>query len=244
MSRDLLRQLVELAAAPYRTAGNFAWHFARGKLGRDPVFAGLLEHGLIPNDARILDIGCGQGLLASWLNAANALHHRGVWPAAWPAPPRPRDFHGIEMMPRDIERAREALGTAARFTLGDMRSTDFGGADAVVILDVLHYVDIPAQDAVLKRVRDALAPHGTLLLRVGDAAAGLPFKLSFWVDHVVSFVRGHRRPRMHCRSLHAWRVALTELGFDITPLAMHKGTPFANVLLVGKLRHNNAPAGR
>lgn len=231
----LLRELIGNAAAPYRAAGNFAWRFARGKLRGDPVFAGLLEHGLIPGDARILDIGCGQGLLASWLLAAAELHRRGRWPAHWPAPPRPRAIRGIELMPRDVERAQRALGNAATFTAGDMCTTDFGKADVVVILDVLHYVGIAAQNDVLRRVRDALAPRGTLLLRVGDAGAGLPFRVSVWVDHVVTFVRGHRNARLYCRPLAAWQSALADLGFTVRTLAMHQGTPFANVLLVAKL---------
>ncbi|EQD39592.1 Methyltransferase type 12, partial [mine drainage metagenome] len=49
-------ELVLTAAEPYRSAGRFAWHFARGKLGGDPVFFGLLRHGLIPSNSRILDL--------------------------------------------------------------------------------------------------------------------------------------------------------------------------------------------
>ena len=118
-------------------------------------------------------------------------------------------------------------------------TTDFGKADVVVILDVLHYIDIAAQNDVLRRVRDALAPNGTLLLRVGDAAAGLPFKYSVCVDHVVTFARGHGWSRMYCRPLIAWRDTLATLGFAVTTMPMHEGTLFANVLLVAKLGQNS-----
>lgn len=235
MTTPFINALLDKATAPYRSAGRFAWHFARGKLGGDPVFVGLLEHGLIPHNARILDIGCGQGLLASWLLSAKAMQDQGQWPAHWPAAPSPASIHGIELMPRDVERAQRALGNAARFTVGDMCRTDFGKADAVVILDVLHYVSIDAQNDVLRRVRDALAPGGTLILRVGDAAGGLPFKFSVWVDHVVTFVRGHRNSRLYCRPLSDWHAALTDLGFKVDSLPMNKGTPFANILLVAKV---------
>lgn len=235
MTALFIKNLVDSAALPYRPAGRFAWHFARGKLGTDPVFAGLLEHGLLPDDARIVDIGCGQGLLASWLLSARAMYQRGEWPAEWPRPPAAACVHGIELMPRDVERARRALGDAARFTQGDMCDVDFGKADAVVILDVLHYVSYAAQDQVLRRVRDALAPRGTLILRVGDAAGGLPFKISVWVDHVVTFIRGHRNSRLYCRPLSEWKAALSRLGFAVESIPMNKGTPFANILLVAKL---------
>nr|WP_314631276.1 class I SAM-dependent methyltransferase [uncultured Noviherbaspirillum sp.] len=235
MTQAFLRRLIDHATTPYRAAGRFAWHFARGKLGGDPVFAGLLQHGLIPDQARVLDIGCGQGLLASWLLSAKALHDAGDWPAGWPAAPAARALHGIELMPRDVERARRALGDAAVFTVGDMCRADFGKVDAVVVLDVLHYVSIAAQDDVLRRIRDALAPRGVLVLRVGDADGGWPFRFSVWVDHVVTFVRGHRNSRLHCRPLSAWKQALAGLGFTVRSLPMNQGTPFANILLVAEL---------
>jgi SAM-dependent methyltransferase len=235
MTTAFIQSLINTATAPYRCAGRFAWHFARGKLGGDPVFAGLLEHGLIPDNARVLDIGCGQGLLASWLLTAKAMQHNGNWPSHWPKAPNLRSIHGIELMPRDVARAQAALGDAATFTAGDMCKVDFGSADAVVILDVLHYVSIPAQNDVLRRVRDALTPGGVLILRVGDANGGLPFKFSVLVDHVVTFVRGHRNSRMYCRPLSEWHAALIELGFSVDTLPMNKGTPFANILLVARL---------
>jgi len=224
--------LLDAASEPYRSAGSFAWHFARGKLGGDPAFTGLLERGLIPDGGRLLDLGCGQGLLASWLLAARAQFDVGNWPATWSAPPRLATIAGIELMSCDVERARAALGESAGFIAGDIRSTEFGRADAIVILDVLHYIGFAEQDAVLRRVRDALQPSGALLLRVGDAGAGWRFRWSNWVDHVVMFVRGHGYVRLCCRRVSDWREALGALGFRVEAIPMSAGTPFANVLLV------------
>ncbi len=73
------RALWTAASAPYRRSGRFAWHFARGKLTRDPVFRALLERGDLARAARIVDIGCGQALLASLLaSAAEALEKAGL----------------------------------------------------------------------------------------------------------------------------------------------------------------------
>ncbi len=239
-SRSFVKDLIDEATHPYRSAGRFAWHFARGKLSGDPVFVGLLAYGLLPPYGRILDIGCGQGLLTSWLIAAKTLQDQGKWPAGFPPAPDSLSVHGIELMPRDVERARTALGDnhrmAIRFTVGNMCEVDFEQADAVVILDVLHYIDIDAQNDVLKRVRNALTPNGRLILRVGDADGGWPFRFSKWVDQIVTFARGHRRTQMFCRPLSAWKTALQDLGFIVQAIPMNKGTPFANILLVGTLQ--------
>ena len=229
--------LLDAASAPYRRAGRFAWRFARGKLGMDPVFRYLLRTGMIAPNARVLDIGCGQGLLASLLRECAALHARGHWPHGWAAAPAGARVTGIEMMPRDVQRARDALGVdVAEFICGDMRSTPFPEVDTVVILDVLHYITVPEQDEVLARVRRALPAGGRLLLRIGDAASRRGFRASQWVDAVVTFVRGHRITPQYGRTLAQWIARLESLGFDVQSEPMSQGTPFANVLLVARVR--------
>lgn len=223
--------LVELASLPYRRAGRFAYHFARGKLRGDPVFRALLERGLLHGRAHILDLGCGQGLLTAWLRAAAHCHERGIWPRGWPAPPRARTIRGMELSAREVARARCALGAECEVEQADIRGTAFGRADAVVLLDVLHYMSPESQRDVLERVRAALPQHGLLLLRVGDAEGGVRFRLSRWGDQLVALLRGRGLLRLHCRSIVEWRELLRECHFDSTAQPMSGGT-FTNVLLI------------
>jgi SAM-dependent methyltransferase len=234
--RDHWRALLLASSERYRSAGRFARLFARGKLSFDPVFRHMLEHGLIAPRARVLDIGCGQGLLASLLQACAALDRQSLWPAAWAAAPSASRFIGIELMPLDVKRAKAALGDTADFICGDMRSTPFPDADAVVILDVLHYISVPEQDDVLTRVRRALPAGGRLLLRVGDASSRRGFLASQWADALITFVRGHRRMPHFGRTLVDWLATLDSLGFDVRSQPMSEGTPFANVLLIATVR--------
>lgn len=236
MSDRFFRALATEAASLYPARDKFARHFASGKLKGDPAFAYLLRTGLIPRHARVLDLGSGQGVLAALLAAARTRHQRGEWPADWPAPPDPARFTGIELMPRDVERATRACGTvgSVQFLQGDIRTADFGTADAVVILDVLHYVDYDAQAGVLRRVRDALAGGGVLLLRVGDEAPTLRFRVTLAVDRLVMALRGHRLDRLYCKPLTRWIAELEALGFAVAATPMSAGTPFANVLLVAR----------
>lgn len=230
---EVKRALVDLASARYRPAGRFAYHFARGKLGGDPAFMALLRRGMLSQAKLVLDLGCGQGLLAAWLDSARELARQGRWPGDWPAAPAAA-VRGIELMASDVERARTALGAHATFAQGDIRYAEFGQPDVVVILDVLHYIDYEAQDDVLRRVRAAIGSGGRLLLRVGDQSAGLPFRFSNWVDRIVFFCRGHGVATLYCRPLAGWMSALEAVGFSVQAAPMSDGTPFANVLLVGQ----------
>ncbi|MDM0023526.1 class I SAM-dependent methyltransferase [Variovorax saccharolyticus] len=235
------RQIHEQATAPYRKAGKFAWHFARGKLGRDPVFRGLIERGLIgAQRRRVVDIGCGQGLFASLLATLDTMQSRpGAWPAAWGAAPASVRYTGIELMPKDVARAQASIGhlrPAPEFVCADMCKAELPPSDLVVILDVLHYVDLEAQEGVLRRVRGALQPGGRLLLRVGDAASRRGFAISQWVDRTVTRIRGHRVSPTWGRPLDDWTGLLERLGFTVHSIPMSAGTPFANVLLVADIK--------
>jgi len=230
---SLRAALLDRACAPYRHAGRLVYHFARGKLRADPVFRAILELGLLTGRAHILDLGCGQGLLAAWLRAAAHCYERGIWPATWPPAPCPQSVRGMELMARAVARARRALGPDCEVLQADIRSARFGSADAVVILDVLHYLPAPSQREVLQRVRAAVPPGGLLLLRVGDADGGLRFRFTQWVDKLILLARAHRAPALHCRSIGQWRELLGECGFDSRAEPMSHGTPFANVLLIG-----------
>ena len=235
MTQRFLRRLLDDASRPFRAAGHFAYHYARGKLGSDVIFAELLRQGLLPAAPRMLDLGCGQGCLFAWLLAAAALHAEGGWPAHLPTPPRPRQLRGVELMPRDVWRASKAFGadhSTVTIERGDMNHIDFGRVDVVTILDALHYFDHNAQRRVLERIHHALEPGGLFITRVGDAAAGWPFRLSNLVDHAVTFSRGHRLPRLYCRSLAEWKVLLEHVGFQVDSLAMSGALPFANVMLI------------
>lgn len=241
MSDALFRALLDAASVAYRPAGPFPYHFARGKLGGDPLFRMLLQRGMFPATARVVDLGCGQGLLASWLLAARRLHECGRWAREWPTPPKLLGLRGIDRNPRDVARARRALAEDAAIVeirqgdIATLEPTDFGPVDVVTILDVLHYLDFAAQESLLRKVRTALPAGGLLFARVGDTDAGLPHRLSTAVDLAVAFARGHRLPRLYCRSSRSWIALLDGLGFSVYSEPMGTGKSFANVMLVAQV---------
>jgi trans-aconitate methyltransferase len=234
VSERFFRALAKHAAARFPARDRTARHFAYGKLMGDPVFHHLLAHGLIPAGSRVLDLGCGQGVLGALLQTAKESHSGCSWPEAWPAPPNPRRICGIELSQKDVDRARAAKIDGAEWIRGDIRTTHFGPADTVVILDVLHYIDYAEQEEVLKRARDSLDGRGVIILRVGDASGSLRFRITLAVDRAMMRLRGHRFARLHCKPVSQWTCELEALGFRVETVPMSAGTPFANVLLVAR----------
>lgn len=228
------RALVAQVSRAYRAADGHAARFASSKLRRDPVFRHVLEHGLIRPGATVLDLGCGQGLLAACLAAAEASQRRGGWPAGWAPAPVGARVIGLDLSPQQLRRAA-ALGlTAARFVQADMRDAELAPCDVVACIDTLHYLPLQDQDALLRRARVALRAGGVLLLRVGDSSSPLRWRVGLWIDRLTRWVQGGGFEPVHGRPLEAWQATLERLGLDVTCLPMDGRLPFANRLLVAR----------
>jgi len=98
----------------------------------------------------VLDLGCGPGLYAARLSA---LGHA---------------CHGIDFGPESIEYAVKHAPKGCTYTLGDIRTTDFGsGYDLVMFIFGEFNVFKPADArSILKKAFDALNPGGKFLLEV------------------------------------------------------------------------------
>ena len=235
MKKRLKKRLLNRATRPYARTFITNYFWARGKLGGDPVFSALLDDGVFADGTRLLDLGCGRGLLAAWLLAAEKMAHDGLWPASR-TPPQAMQFRGVELIAREVRCGNFALqaahGNRVSLAVGDMRDADISDVDAVTILDVLHYIPHDEQDQLLDRIRAALSQDGLFVTRVGDASEGWRFRFSQMVDACMAAFQGHRLPPTWCRSLPEWQHALETRGFSVQVLPMSQGTWFANVLLI------------
>jgi len=227
-----LERLHEAATRAYAAIGRRAWHFARGKLRHDPVYFSLLRSGTLPGSGRLLDAGCGTGILLSLLVTAAKQYRRGMWPQGWPAPPLSLDLYGIDLRPDRVKAARAALRDEAQVEARDLRDFTFPRCSAVAMLDVLMYLDRPEQGRALEKASAALEPGGVLLLREADAGAGLAFEITRAAERLAGAPRGEFLRRLTYRSALEWRSALSELGLAVRVESMSQGTPFANVLFI------------
>jgi ubiquinone/menaquinone biosynthesis C-methylase UbiE len=110
----------------------------------------------LPDDAHVLDVGCGTGVLTRVI-----ARREGVGSVV-----------GVDLAPKLVHRARELAGALAnvRYEVADAHSLPFGDAsfDAVVFDSVLTHV--PAPDEALAEAFRVLRPGGRLGVLDGDYA--------------------------------------------------------------------------
>jgi len=144
---------------------------------------------------------------------------------------RARSVIGLDSDASKIEVARRA-GPEAEFRLADVRPSDVTPADTILLVDVLHYLPLAEQDALLAAAARALAPGGRLLVRELDAdptAKSIVTRLVEWLARKTGLNRGRASAYRPARELTA---LLERAGLPCVVQGASERTPFANVLIV------------
>ncbi len=226
--------LIRATAARYRSSGLTPFFFASNKIRFDPVFFAILKSGLIQDHARLLDLGCGQGLLLTLLSTAQSQYRRGVWADDLLPPPVNLRMHGMELNAHEVATAQRASGDDAVISKRDLANSEIPQADVMVLLDVLHYLDMNAQVDLIRRIAKSIPRDGLLLVREADTAGGNRFRLTKFAEHLAAINRGNWRQRFCFRSRDDWDALFQTNGFSVTDMPMSGGTPFANFLWVAR----------
>lgn len=197
----------------YTAAPRAHRYYVAGKLAFDPVCRLLSE---LPGDfGRVLDVGCGRGQLSLLLLELG----------------RARSIVGLDSDRSKIDVAR-AAGPEAEFRVADVGPNDLMPADTILLVDVLHYLPLAEQDALLMAAARALQPGGRLLVRELDAdpSAKSGFtRLAEWLARKTGLNRGRASAYRPARELTA---LLERAGLPCVIQGASERTPFANVLIV------------
>jgi len=201
---------------------------ARARLLRDPTFPFLLADGAL-DGARVLDLGCGRGLAAALAAACDTV---------------PRAYLGVDANPRYVKVAREALGDLPghRVVEADLRDFDPPPSDVVLVINVLRFLPLAAQDALLRRLGKALPPGGRLFVREVDAARGSTFRAAQAKDLLAALTPGRLHRRTYYRRAQDLRNALVAAGFEVHDRSTLHTTPRARVLLEAVRKPGVLPA--
>jgi len=198
--------------------GDWLRGYVRGKLRNDPVYAESAAI-IAAFPAPILDIGCGPGLLAHYLNACGIQV----------------PYHGLDTDRRKIDSARAAAT--------GLENVCFEQADClplpawqghVMMIDVLHYLDAGKQALLLHAAISRIAPGASLTIRtvIRDRS---------WRFHVTrveeTFIRSSRWIQggvKHYPRIDELMRPLEDAGLAAETLPMFGYTPFNSYLLVAR----------
>jgi uncharacterized protein (DUF2062 family) len=222
-------RLARAAADRYVTTSITAWEFARGKLRGDPVYRDVLLGGWLPSGGRLVDIGCGQGLMLALLAEAELFERAGTEPTGQRLPRFDR-LVGVELRPHRARLARAALGADAEILESDARTISAGACRVVLLFDVLHMMPRHDQDALLATAVGALEPGGVILVREADASAGWRFQAVRIGNRLTALTSGAWRQTLAFRTVGEWRECFSRHGLEVEGAPASAGTPFANHL--------------
>ncbi|MCB9663982.1 MAG: class I SAM-dependent methyltransferase [Alphaproteobacteria bacterium] len=177
----------------------------------------LLEIGqYLPEQGRVLDVGCGFGLFALYF----AQLHPGV------------QVHGIDLKPERIElarRAAERLGlTNVTFDVGKAQDFRRGGKYAAIYtLDMIHHLARPDVAGLIEELRESLEDGGTLLVKDVDTQPAY----KRWYTHALDLLVDPACPPDYWSAEQFLELA-TGLGFDVKQHAMVDVLPYPHMLYV------------
>lgn len=217
-------QATQIARAylPTSALGNrWDYYYTRSKLSRDPLYPGVLQ-ALRDCPAPILDLGCGLGLLA------HALRGDG----------QPLAYFGVDNDAGKIQRARQAAARAQLSEVGfevvDLAHGLPLHTGSVAILDVLQYLDMPAQQRLLEQAIALLVPGARLVIRTGFIDGSPRGRTSKWADRAANLIGWMQSaPRAYPDAAQLRRL-LEGAGLHITLTSLSGSTPFNNWLLVAQ----------
>jgi SAM-dependent methyltransferase len=237
----LFDSLAHAAADRYATTSITAWEFARGKLRGDPLYRDVLLGGWLPSGGRLLDIGCGQGLMLALLAESELVERAGTEPTGKRLPRFDR-LVGVELRPHRARLARAALGADAEILESDARTISPGACRVVLLFDVLHMMPPHDQDALLATAVGALEPGGVILVREADASAGWRFQAVRIGNRLTALTSGAWRQPLAFRTVGEWRECFARHGLEVEGVPASAGTPFANYLFRLRARQSGFAA--
>lgn len=173
---------------------------------------------LLPEEGRILDVGCGFGLFAAYFGQTQ---------------PR-RTIVGVDHDARRIALARtvsKKLELDHEFIVGDARDAHVKGPfDAAYVLDVMHHIPEQDQKSLLVRLHGMLAPGGVLVLK--DITTEPHFGLKF-TEVLDRAMVGWDEPLAY-RHHREWGEMLTELGFRVRAVRVPDVLPYPHVVIAAR----------
>jgi len=166
-----------------------AWDYlaTTQEFARYSVIAGYCRH--LKPAARVLDVGCGAGVLADWLSSAAI-----------------SSYFGIDLSEAAIEQARQSNLHGAEFSVADAATFEPSQVfDVIVFNEMLYYLKTPEEH--VRRFARSLAPGGLLIVSIWYHDDGI----RTWKRLKAGFEELDRVRIVHVPSRLKWDLAVLKL---------------------------------
>lgn len=135
----------------------------------DLLRTGILPISLIdrslPKQGIIIDLGCGQGIITTYI-----------------AQNKSRSVIGVDL---DTSRLRQSNSKNLKFVNANIVNYDLKKPNGIIISDVLHHLSYKDQDKLLGRIAKSLNVGGVLVIKEIDTKEFVRSRLSRFWDFVV-----------------------------------------------------------
>lgn len=162
---------------------------------------------LIPKKGTIIDLGCGEGVIAKYL-----------------AHIKSRTIIGVD---NNKKRLQKSKLKNLQFKLADIRKYPLKKADAVIFSDVLHHLSYVDQKVLLAKVAKALKKNGILLIKEIDTKEFVRSSLSRFWDFVF-----YPKDKIYYHNSEKFKTDLEKLGFVVEVKRASRLFPGSTTLFV------------
>ena len=183
---DFLYRLYSEASAQVRLYARLRWRLC--------PFVDIEK--LVPKKAKVVDIGCGFGLLANYLALTSD----------------DRQVLGVDLSEKRINSARQTVDQRKNidFRLINVKDLDLLDCDAVVMTDFLHHISFEQQEKLLQDVSAKLRKGGRLVLQDIDLSQTANYFFIRALDRILNIGKG-----LFYRDKDSWQRLLERCGFEV-----------------------------
>lgn len=171
----------------------------------------------VPDNGKIVDLGCGDGILGNYLALSS----------------KKRNVVGIEFNKKRINEANKGLANT-KFVYGDILKSNFTKADAILLIHVLHHLEsYKDQEKLLTKCKERLNRGGKIIIAEIIERPLHKFLFTALTDFLIVPILFEGRlinTMVHFRTLDKWKKLFKKMGFKYKYSLNHQDMPFSHAI--------------
>ena len=186
---------------------------------RYSLFSFSSLNSVIPKNGRLLDVGCGDGLLAVYLRRIKK---------------RTQPIVGVDIDDRKIHIAKQLDLSDAEFHHKDVAQLPSNAFDVVTVVHVLYLLPISLREKFLQHCVRALKPGGTLVLAVNTDTPRWKYWFTYLQELIMVKLLGLTKGGVvQFQSLDECKRWITKAGAAVSSIkSLDRGRPYSHAAVV------------